>query len=132
VFYNKTRYSATKCYIKNKFDIDVSDLEADYLSPLFQSTGGPGKWYPLGELKNIPLEKRKTILFEIASKIIGYNFSFFSIIKKQPENKAKISNSSKMKQNSSAADEIGKFKKLLDEGAITLDEYERKKKDLLM
>lgn len=34
-------------------------------------------------------------------------------------------------QSGSAAEELQKFKHLLDQGAITADEYERKKKDLL-
>jgi hypothetical protein len=127
----------TQLYVLTKFSISLSRSEADYLSSLFSSGNRPGKWYPLDNLNTVPINERKQTLFAIAQKIIGYSYEksieMKNAIKNNRQKKFKkpIINTSNNKEYFSTADEIARFKKLLDDGAITIDEYEKKKKVLL-
>jgi len=78
------------------------------------------------------LDPNNVILASGFSKAIGENADkCYSIIMEQ-FNKAKSAvNSPITVQASTSADELAKFKKLLDDGVITQDEFEVKKKQLL-
>ena len=119
---------SVQLYILIKFGVPVSRDEADYFSRLFTTNNASGKWYPLNELWDIPKENRKQALFSIAFQILGY--SYHKPIKKN--NKLHINFKRYfLKKEYSPADELLKYKKLFDEGAITLEEYEKKKYELL-
>lgn len=53
------------------------------------------------------------------------------LIKRQDKKEEPVKEVIKEKANSSAADELKKYKELLDDGAITKEEYDAKKKELL-
>ncbi|MFD1385665.1 SHOCT domain-containing protein [Oceanobacillus oncorhynchi subsp. oncorhynchi] len=68
--------------------------------------------------------KRNSDVFKGIAEMAQESLSTFQLIcdKQEPENN---------QQNTSASDEIKKYKELLDSGAITDDEYNQKKKQLL-
>jgi hypothetical protein len=59
---------ATQLYLKVSCETDVSFDEAKIISYLFDGSMSNGKWYPLEELRNLPLERRKAALFEFSLK----------------------------------------------------------------
>ena len=84
---------------------------------------------PLGGLVNLAI----CILAIVAlvGRIMAERGLFGSLAKKKDLNNSTISNSSIPQPVSSDADEIKKYKELLDQGAITEEEYEAKKKQIL-
>ena len=62
---------STKCYLSAFCGTNVTYHEAEELAFLFDGSLG-GKWYPFTDLKNIPKEYRKKILFEFINKMWGY------------------------------------------------------------
>ena len=74
--------------------------------------------------------KKDGMLYKIASKSIQDILSKFQIILDEIEQEKSINKNSEQNLNS-VADEIKKFKDLLDMGAITEEEYKKKKKELL-
>lgn len=74
--------------------------------------------------------KKDGMLYRIASKNIQDILSKFQIILDEIEQEKSMNKNSEQNLNS-VADEIKKFKDLLDMGAITEEEYEKKKKELL-
>ena len=128
----------TQLYVLTKFGIIVSRLEADYLTYLFSSGNTPGKWYPLNELGNITSEKRKQALFEIAKDIVGYSYERHIEMRKEKKHSKEIKEINNLQRTNltennqvSKADEIAKYKKLLDDSAITISEYEKIKKEII-
>lgn len=68
------------------------------------------------------------------SMLVSYKSSIMKLIVdtfEQAMNNAKKNNSQSTVSNSSSADEIKKYKDLLDSGAITQEEFDAKKKQLL-
>jgi hypothetical protein len=58
---------STKLYLSAFCGISVTYKEAESLAFLFDGSLG-GKWYPFTDLKNIPYEYRKKVLFEFINK----------------------------------------------------------------
>ena len=66
-------------------------------------------------------------MFRVKSVLKKTLIPFINAVNNSIEEMKKTQNSPKL----SVADEIMKFKRLLDEGAITQEEFDKKKKELL-
>lgn len=73
--------------------------------------------------------KKSSFVYKTVSKSVQNILSKFKIIVDGIEQEKKITNEST--SSISVADEIKKFKELLDMGAITQEEFDTKKKELL-
>ena len=83
---------------------------------------------PLGGFVNLVI----CILAIVAlvGRVMAERGLFGSVAKKSDLNKTPVNNSIPQPTNTDA-DEIKKYKELLDQGAITVEEYEAKKKQIL-
>jgi hypothetical protein len=63
-------------YFFAKFGIKTTKAEAQYLDPLLGTDIGFDliKWYPLNELRYVPRENRKEVLFALASRLLGHPY----------------------------------------------------------
>lgn len=75
--------------------------------------------------------KKNSLVYKQASKCVQDILSKFQIVIDEIEREKGIEKESVSVSSVSVADEIKKFKELLDMGAITQDEFETKKKELL-
>lgn len=77
-------------------------------------------------------EKKGSMLYNMAFRSAQEILSILEIITKEVENDQVTSNSNvETKTETSSADEILKFKELMDQGIITEEEFNQKKKQLL-
>jgi hypothetical protein len=72
IILHATLHLHIQLYLWAKFGIKTTKAEAKYLEPLLG--GFNGVWYPLNELWDVPREKRKEVLFTLASRLLGHSY----------------------------------------------------------
>lgn len=117
-------------FMYNKIEINVTTKRVYGIAPFNKRVD-----LPLDMISAVSTCIFKGIAVSTSSGVIRFrfiknNFEIHSEISKLLNNR-QDTNGFKKPSNTSAADEIKKYKELLDNGAITQEEYDKKKKELL-